>query len=57
MLLGRQAVRRRFLVDPGTSFLSADPEKPKAKAKPKALRRKKRRARASEAPQGDRPRE
>ncbi len=26
MLLGRQAIRRRFLVDPGRSFLGRDPE-------------------------------
>ena len=28
MLLGRQAVRRRFLVDPGRSFLAGDPAAP-----------------------------
>jgi hypothetical protein len=36
MLLGRRVVKKRFVVDPGRSFLSSDPGgTPKRKAKPK----------------------
>ncbi len=28
MLLGRRALRRRFLVDPGRSFLAGEPRQP-----------------------------
>ena len=52
MLLGREAVRRRFVVDPGTSFLNGrrlkgsraikkPKPKPKAKAKPLVASKKK----------------
>jgi hypothetical protein len=32
MLLGRQALRRRFLIDPAHSFLAGEPEHPRAQA-------------------------
>jgi uncharacterized C2H2 Zn-finger protein len=36
MLIGRQAVRGRFLVDPGHSYKMGRPKKKKKKAKKKA---------------------
>ncbi|REJ70085.1 MAG: ATP-dependent zinc protease [Planctomycetota bacterium] len=44
MLLGREAIRRRMIVDPGRSFLNGRPKKKKAKkkkAKKKKVKKKK----------------
>ena len=40
MLLGRQALRKRFLIDPGRSYLSKEPGKPKRRAKRSGGRKK-----------------
>lgn len=41
MLLGREAIRKRFVVDPGRSFLSRTKKKSRSKAKVKKRRSKK----------------
>jgi hypothetical protein len=39
MLLGRQAVRRRFWVDPGRSYYAGRPKRKKSKARKKTMRK------------------
>jgi len=49
MLLGRAAVRRRFLIDPGRSFLSDDP--PHTSKRPKKKRKTKRQTKRQTSPE------